>query len=394
MQVIRSNYRIPAFNPSAVPKPRPSTNLSADWRRLAVCLIPALVLTFSSAVSHAQAPKHTSDYTTVVVFGDSLSDTGNVASLTLNKYGIEIPGPDADYTAGRFTDGADTLPPAENYFGVWVEQLAATFPSKPAVVASLDGGTDYAYGFATTGNGTGVFTFGPSDSLSVNVDNVGQQITDYLATNPKITDKTLFIVWGGAIDVLYATSEDDVIEAGINQTLNIQRLIDAGATQFIIPNLPPLGSVPLLNGSATTSVPATQESILYNEVLSGGVDLLRFLNFEEHPQLSEMDVFSLFNQIVAAPSAYSLANVTMSSQGMPVDPDTYLFWDDLHPTTRGHNILAVTAAGILAQSSCWNDFVAAGRSQNDARAACADVGNRSNRADAGLQYISPGKLIH
>jgi phospholipase/lecithinase/hemolysin len=339
----------------------------------AVYLIPALLLTFATAISHAQARKHSPDYTTVVVFGDSLSDTGNVANLTLNKYGIEIPGPDADYTAGRFTDGADTQPPAQNYFGVWVEQLAATFPSQPAVVDSLDGGTDYAYGFATTGSGTGVFTFGPSDSLSVDVDNVGQQITDYLATSPTITDKTLFIVWGGAIDVLNATSDDDVIEAGINQTLNIQRLVDAGATQFIIPNLPPLGSVPRLNGSPATSVPATEASELYNEVLSGGVDLLRFVDFEKHPQLSEMDVFSLFDQIVAAPSAYSLANVTMSSQGMPVDPDTYLFWDDLHPTTRGHNILAVTASGILAQSSCWNDFVAAGRSQTNAREECADV---------------------
>jgi phospholipase/lecithinase/hemolysin len=335
--------------------------------------MPALLFVLGSAVSHAQAPRHTPDYTSIVVFGDSLSDTGNVANLTSAKYGIEIPGPDADYTAGRFTDGADTMPPAENYFGVWIEQLAATFPSKPPVVDSLDGGTDYAYGFATTGSGTGVFTFGPSDSLSVDVDNVGQQISDYLATNPKITDHTLFVVWGGAIDVLYATSQDDVIEAGINQTLNIQRLIEAGATQFIIPNLPPLGSVPRLNGSPATSVPATQASELYNEVLSGGVDLLRFIDFGEHPQLSELDVFSLFNQIVASPLTYSLDNVTMSSQGVAVDPDTYLFWDDLHPTTRGHNILAVTAAGVLAQSSCQNDFLAAGRSQTSARANCAEA---------------------
>jgi outer membrane lipase/esterase len=40
--------------------------------------------------------------------------------------------------------------------------------------------------------------------------------------------------------------------------------------------------------------------------------------------------------------------VTASSQGAyTIDPDTYLFWDDLHPTTKGHEILAQTAAGIL-----------------------------------------------
>ena len=368
MQVTRWDEAIPAPALSAAPNPLPPANRAAAparRRRLAVCLTPALLLTCGWALSQAQTPKHSPDYTSIVVFGDSLSDTGNVAHLTLDTYGIEIPGPDADYTAGRFTDGADTLPPAEKYFGVWVEQLAASFPSHPAVVDSLDGGTNYAYGFATTGSGTGVFTFGPSDSLSVNVDNVGRQISDYLATYPKITDKTLFVVWGGAIDVLYATSQDDVIDAGIDQILNVQRLIDAGATQFLIPNLPPLGSVPRLNGSPTTSVPATQASALYNEVLDGGVDLLRLVDFEKHPQLSELDVFSLFNQIVASPATYSLVNVTMSSQGMAVDPDIYLFWDDLHPTTRGHNLLAAAAAAILAQARDRNGFARVRNSATD-----------------------------
>ncbi|MGC2637418.1 MAG: SGNH/GDSL hydrolase family protein [Acidobacteriaceae bacterium] len=370
MQRTRFHESVPALTGSAIPETQHPAAPSRR-RRLTVCLLPALLLTFSSAASRAQNTKHAPDFTSIVVFGDSLSDTGNVGHLTLDKYGVEIPGPYADYTAGRFTDGADTLPSAENYFGVWVEQLAATLPSKPAVVDSLDGGTDYAYGFATTGSGTGLFTFGPSDELSVNVDNVGQQITDYLATKPKITDKTLFVVWGGAIDVLYATTQDEVIDAGIDQILNIQRLVDAGATQFLIPNLPPLGSVPRLNGSPTTAVPATQASALYNDVLSGGVALLRFLDFDRHPQLSEMDVFSLFNQIVASPATYSLVNVTMSSQGMAVDPDTWLFWDDLHPTTRGHNILAVTAAGILTQAGSRHGFASVGNGSTDQHAAGA-----------------------
>ena len=333
-----------AINPPAAAK---SMKSAPDRKYFVLCLFSALVLTFNTIGVHAQDPNHAPEYTSIVVFGDSLSDTGNVAHLTYDKYGVRIPGPDADYTDGRFTDGTDTLPPAKKYFGVWIEQLAAKIPSKPEIKDSLDGGTDYAYGFATTGSGTGAFTFGPSDSLSVNVNNIGQQITDYLATHPKIDDKTLFVVWGGAIDVLYATSQDNVIDAGINQTLNIQRLIDAGATQFIVPNLPPLGLVPRLNGSSTTSIPATEASILYNTVLSSGIALLHDFNNDKSLQISRLDVFALFNKIVAAPSVYSLENVTASSQGMTVDPDTYLFWDDLHPTTRGHNILAITAARLL-----------------------------------------------
>ena len=51
------------------------------------------------------------------------------------------------------------------------------------------------------------------------------------------------------------------------------------------------------------------------------------------------------------PNTSSLANVTDTSQGAYIiDPDKYLFWDDLHPTTKGHQILAQTAAGILART--------------------------------------------
>jgi phospholipase/lecithinase/hemolysin len=315
--------------------------------RTQALVLSSLLFVFTTVLAHAK------DYTKIVVFGDSLSDTGNVAHLTEAKYGVRIPGPIADYTDGRFTDGYDTVPAAQKYFGVWVEQLAASLPSRPRIKNSLDGGTDYAYGFATTGQGTAAFTFGQGNALSVQVNNIGQQITDYLATHPRINDNTLFIVWGGAIDLLYATSTNDVVNAAIQQTLNVQRLIDAGATQFIIPNLPPLGLVPRLNGSPATSIPATAASMLFNSYLATGLSVLRDFYPYRHLKLSELDVFALFNQIVAAPSDFALVNVTASSLGVyTVDPDTYLFWDDLHPTTRGHNILAVNAADLIADHRC------------------------------------------
>jgi phospholipase/lecithinase/hemolysin len=345
------------FKPVA---PARSTRSSNYRHCVSLGLLSTLLLIFTAVGAHGQAGPPTPEFTSIVVFGDSLSDTGNLAHLTYDKYGFRVPGPIADYTDGRFNDGFDTLPPAQNYSGVWIEQLAESIPSKPVVKSSLDGGTDYAYGFATTGSGTSVFAFGPGNSLSVNVENIGQQITDYLATHPRITPKTLFVVWGGANDLLNATSQSDVIEAGINQALNIQRLIDAGATQFIVPNLPPLGLTPRLNGSLATSVPATAASALYNAVLGSGVSLILEFNRNKHLHIAQLDVFALYTGIVASPASYSLTNVTASSQGMPVDPDTYLFWDDLHPTTHGHNILAVTAASILARSNCMNHASNAG----------------------------------
>jgi outer membrane lipase/esterase len=310
-------------------------------------LLSALFITFTAVLAHAQ------DYTSIVVFGDSLSDTGNFADLTQAKYGVRIPGTYADYTDGRFTDGDDTLPRAQKYYGVWIEQLAAMLPAKPLIKNSLDGGTDYAYGDATNANGTATVTFGTSNAFSVNINNIGRQITDYLATSPGINDKTLFVVWGGANDLLDATSTDDIVKAAIDQAINIQRLIDAGARHFIVPNLPPLGLVPRLNGSPTTSLPATEASALYNQVLSASLSILCDFNRGKHLHLFQLDVFTLFEQIVASPSKYSLSDITTSSQGIAtIDPDTYLFWDDLHPTTRGHNILAVTAAKLLAAKDC------------------------------------------
>lgn len=322
--------------------PRPRTRLS----HLRTWLAFAMLATLGCAGLLAQVK----DYSTLVVFGDSLSDTGNVAHLTESQYGIRIPGPIVNYTDGRFTDGYDTLPAAQKFFGNWVEQFAASLPSHPEVADSLDGGTNYAYGFATTGNGTSTLAFGTSNLFPVQVENMGQQITDYLATYPKINNQTLFIVWGGAIDVLDATSVKDVTNAAFNEVLNLQRLIDAGATQFLVVNLPPLGLTPRLNGTPAAALTATAGAALFNAYVATGVAVLRDFYWYRRLKVYQLDSFRLLDSIVARPSVYSLSNVNLPAQGQSqVDPDTYLFWDDLHPTTRGHNILAGSATGLVTR---------------------------------------------
>ena len=252
-------------------------------------LLPVLLLLIAAA---AQAQQ----YTKIVVFGDSLSDTGNDAVLSVLQFGVPIPGPVADYTLGRFTDGADTLPPAQNFFGVWVEQLAASLPSHPVVVASLEGGTNYAFGFAKTGSGTTLLTFAPG--FSIEVENVGQQIDDYLATHPQIDNHTLFIVWAGANDVLEAGSAGDVVNGAWDEVGDIQRLISAGATQFLVPNLPPLGLTPRFNPSPAAAATANTASALYNATLDAGVSLLPLLNFGRRLTINRLNTVALLRGIV------------------------------------------------------------------------------------------------
>ena len=309
-------------------------------------LVALLALLLSSAhAALAQA------YTSIVVIGDSLSDTGNVASLTNAKYGFsaQVPGPLTGYTNGRFTDGTETLPAARNYTGVWIEQLAAQFAARPAVTASLAGGRNHAYGFATTNTGTSLLAYGPGNAFSVNVNNMGQQLQDYLASGPTINSSTLFVVWGGANDLLNATSSADIITAATREAGIVQALVAAGATDILVPNLPPLGLIPRLNGNAAASAQATAAAAGFNQVLAAGLAQVQQAAAGKTLRLYQLDVYTLFNTAVGPPIGYGFANVKASSQGnATVNPDTYLFWDDLHPTTYGHSLIATAALRLLA----------------------------------------------
>src|SRR3954463_13952557 len=188
----------------------------------------AVAAMVAATSSFGQAPA----FSRVVVFGDSLSDTGNVRERTNDKSGgvIDYPSHTFNYDNGRFTNDNDTDPGSDVYRGVWHEQLALTFLGLPPATNSLaGGGLNYAFGGATTMDGTHEEvqeTF--LGDISITIDDIGKQMDDYFASH-SIDPSALYIVFGGNNDI-----RNDDTAASVTATVGrvqglVTRLATAGA---------------------------------------------------------------------------------------------------------------------------------------------------------------------
>src|SRR2546430_15620965 len=85
-----------------------------------VAVIACLWLLGLTAIAQQASPA----FTGIVVFGDSLSDTGNVRARTNSKTGgaIDYPSHTFNYDNGRFTNDNATDPASHPYFRVRPEQ--------------------------------------------------------------------------------------------------------------------------------------------------------------------------------------------------------------------------------------------------------------------------------
>jgi phospholipase/lecithinase/hemolysin len=254
------------------------------------------------------------DITSIVSFGDSLTDTGNVFAATGQ--------PPAPYYMGRFSNGP-----------LWIEYLANQL-GVAAPTASLLGGSNYAWAGAATGDG-----LAPSG-----VPNTGLQISNYLASNtPGATQ--LFTLWAGGIDFLAVGQTNPSIPVS-NIGSEITILANAGAKLFMVPNLPLLGDIP-----ATNTLPQSQRDAL-NQLTSSFDSLL-------HSELSQLrqslgitiyepDIKGFAENAIANPAQYGFTNVTTTALGDGVlSGQGYLFWDSIHPTTDGHQLIAGIAAASM-----------------------------------------------
>ena len=337
------------------------------------------------------------NFSQVVVFGDSLSDNGNISLATAPTLQPPL----------RFTTNPGT---------VGIENVASKlgFTLQP----SLLGGTDFAWG------GAGVLTNSPGTPAAVPT--LTAQVGAYLAGGT-VDDHALYSIWGGANDIFYAatsagaaavaqqliaqnvaaqiaqlqgaglpqTQIDALIpqitqavtaavvqqvqaSAGVTSLMTaeqaqaavgaaaqqevklIGQLQAAGVKNILVFNLPNIGTTP----SATAQGPAgaaalTGLSLIFNGQLNAGLAQMQ-------TGIIPVDAYGLLSEAITNPSAYGFSNATdpacgvgstsvvcgPQGSGLPFTyasgtDQTYLFADGVHPTTALHAMLGAYVMSII-----------------------------------------------
>lgn len=244
----------------------------------------------------------------LVVFGDSLSDTGIVFRATGGMYP-----PRSTYFNGRYSNGR-----------VWVEYLGARL----AIPASRI--ENFACGGATSSSG---FTNMIPGLLA--------QVQSYLQSHSWLNSNSLFVLWAGGNDYLQGATNAAPVE---NLTKAIELLAKAGAKKILIGNQPDLGQLPATRNTAN-SARLSELSRSHNQQLRRSIKQLA--QQYSDLQIALFDANALYHEAIATPAAFGFVNVTQAVQASGSNPDQSLFWDGIHPTTAAHRVLSNRAFTTL-----------------------------------------------
>lgn len=294
-------------------------------RKLVISLVTAL-----GAVAAMVPTAQAASVSSIVFFGDSLSDTGNIWYATgrttpAAPYFQGSNGGPPDFTGGQWSDW---LGPS------WPTLLAARF-GLAATPSLVPGGNNFAYGGARTGvNGA------PGQEPWLD-----QQVGQYLAANtPNAT--TLFSIVIGGNDVANNLTNPAAIASGVGSIVaRIQALYAAGGRQFLVGNVPDIGTTPLFRslGNATAAG-ATQYTQAWNAALAGALSQLNLPG-------ADIDLFDLYGLGKRPEFLAQFANTTaacfISANNFCPDPTQYVYWDSFHPTSASHRLIAFGAAQAL-----------------------------------------------
>ena len=290
----------------------------------------AAALTLAAGVALA-GTANAQSYDRLVVFGDSLSDNGN---LFLLSGGTQPPAP--FYFQGRFSTGP-----------VFVELLGFSL-GRFAAGDSNAGSINYAFGGART-------------DLSGFPPGMRTQLNAYLGGGGTFDSNDLVSILGGANNIFQGlpAAGASINPAGAIQPVSLSAAADinllvdsvaaAGAGTILVSNLPKLSLTPQFGG--TTAAPLADYAVTtFNGALLTGLNTVA----ANRPgtNIILMDLFKIGDTIAGNPTAFGVTNVTQPCFNQVAltlcsNPDDYFYLDGVHPTAAGHRAIASLANDYL-----------------------------------------------
>lgn len=281
-------------------------------------------------------PTQAAAFSKVVVFGDSLSDSGNNKLFGLFNPAQVITGntyiPSFTYASGVYSNGP-----------TWATQFTSALGLNPA--ASMAGGTNYAYG--------GAVTSGPGFPFSLSA-----QVGQFLGSTGNVAPSdALYVIEGGGNNLRAAATALSAPGLSFAQQIaiisdnasrfatDIGNMVDslqaAGAHNIVVWNTPNFGVTPFAGATGSQAI---------SGLLSSTMNSALAYRLGTEVGVTTFDVFGLVSAAVANPAAYGLGNVS-DACGAAInncDASTALFWDAIHPTAYGHQLIANAMLAAVA----------------------------------------------
>lgn len=280
------------------------------------------------------AQDSTPNYSKLVVFGDSLSDTGNLAIFN-------FPYP---YYNNRISDGP-----------LIVDALAEVVGVSAQASGHLLGRTE-GFNYAVAGG----------NIVGDDREDLRQQVTAYLQReNGQADPDALYLVFAGGNDVrglrslVLASEADTQIASAITElSSQVTRLKNAGARAFLIPNVANIGRLPeTLSREAMapgTIDRATRYSRAYNAALA-----YRLAQFRADSSFSieTFDFFQAVESLILNAASLGFTNVEegcFDADEFEVATECLLFgfgrrvfFDSLHPSAASNRIVGAQLSASL-----------------------------------------------
>ena len=299
-------------------------------RYLRGAALAALTLAASAALATTASAQ---SYGRLVVFGDLLSDNGN---LYLASGGTQPPSP--PYFQGRFSNGR-----------VFTELLGFNAVNFNGAVT---GSINMAYGGSRTDNN---IAFPPG---------MRQQLTTYVGRGGAFGPNDLVSVLGGANNIFQGLSAFSVLPpasqtnpqgyitpiltaAVTDMNFIVNDIAGRGAGTILVTNLPRLGTTPQFSPTPLAAL-ADYAGSTFNSQLQTA--LLATAATRPNTNIILFDLAKVSDLLAGSPGRFGLTNVTQSclvGATLCANPDSYLYFDGVHPTAAGHRLIAALSNDYL-----------------------------------------------